>query len=304
MGYTCKQLRLPTWTCMTCHSRTLQCLENKLNLSSSPLLVDKVERTVKSPPAHVSLSKPVGCEQLRVWPRPLGLLSDKLAVDVGLRRAEQCGPVGRHDLGTRATRYLSVLSVDAAAQAPAHEHAHAYTYVSFFSLIHDTATTSTSAWRTRNTVTQPFDSRLADYRRIKDTGNKEALAAARAVRRRLLWLLENHESSPDRYLLVPRVRQHNTTRCGAAFTCRGMSSFGLHFVLRRRRHVLAGRRRAGRRGLDSWTNLSESVDRASAWIVNVAFSWALFGNEAWWRHCRSGWLEERDDVTAARPPEQ
>lgn len=156
----------------------------------------------------MSLSKPVGCEQLRVWPRPLSLLSDKLAVDVGLRRAEQCGPDGRHDLGTRATRYLSTLSGGPAAQVPAHEHAHAYTYVSCFSLIHDTATTSTSAWRTRNTVPQPFESRLADYRRIKDAGNKEAHAAARAVRWRLLWLLENHESSPDRYLLVPRVRQN------------------------------------------------------------------------------------------------
>lgn len=116
----------------------------------------------------------------------------------------------------------------------------------------------------------------------------------------------------SRHLIVTcwcRVSAKTRRRRGAAFTCRGMSSFGLHFVLRRRRHVLtehrsAGRRRAERRGLDSWTNLSESVDRASAWIVNVAFSWALFGNEARWRHCRSGWLEERDDVTAARPPEQ
>lgn len=199
-----------TWTYMTCHSRILHCLENKLNLCSSPTLVERVERTVTSPPADVSLSKPVGCEQLRVWPRPLGLFSDKLDVNVGLRRAEQCGPVGRNDPGTRATRYLSVLSGGAAAQAPAHEHAHTYTYVSCFSLIHGTATTSTSAWRTRNTVTQASKSRLADYRRLKDAGNKEALAAARAVRRPLLWLLENHESSPDRYLLVARVRQNIT----------------------------------------------------------------------------------------------
>lgn len=42
------------------------------------------------------------------------------------------------------------------------------------------------------------------------------------------------------------------------------------------------------------------LDATWVWIVNVAFSWALFGKEAWWRHRRSGWLEERDDVITRR----
>lgn len=245
-----------------------------------------------------------------LWARPwvanscgfdLSLPSDKLAVDVGLRRACRSSRPGDegHSLSFCAIRRRSCSGPSTRARTRAHAS------TSRFSLVHGTAATSTSAWPTRNTATQPHKSRSADYRRAKGAGNKEALAAARAVRRRLLWLLESHAPSPDRYLLVSRVRQNKTEVRRAAFTCGGMSSFGLQFVLRRRRHVLtkhrsAGRRRADRRGLGSWTNLAESVDRASVWIVNVAFSWALFGNEACWRHGRSGRPGERDDVTAAR----
>lgn len=42
------------------------------------------------------------------------------------------------------------------------------------------------------------------------------------------------------------------------------------------------------------------LDATWVQIVNVAFSWALFGKEAWWRHRHSGWLEERDDVITRR----
>lgn len=47
-----------TWTYITCHSRILNCLENKLNLCLSQPLVFKVERTVKSPPAMCLWARP------------------------------------------------------------------------------------------------------------------------------------------------------------------------------------------------------------------------------------------------------
>lgn len=42
------------------------------------------------------------------------------------------------------------------------------------------------------------------------------------------------------------------------------------------------------------------LDATWVWIVNVAFSWALFGKEAWWRHLRSDRLGERRGVITLR----
>lgn len=85
-------------------------------------------------------------------------------------------------------------------------------------------------------------------------------------------------------------KQHKSSSSRSSFTCREMSSFRFGFLLRRRRHVCtdlesaAGRKRSVWQTkipalffLKSWTN-------TSVWNVNVAFSWALFGNGAWWRH--------------------
>lgn len=68
----------------------------------------------------------------------------------------------------------------------------------------------------------------------------------------------------------------------------------------------AGRAGGGKPWASNETNpcsiLPEIADHTSVWIVNVAFSWALFGNGAWWRERGdvSGALTSRRDAAAVR----
>ena len=70
-------------------------------------------------------------------------------------------------------------------------------------------------------------------------------------------------------------------------TCRKMSSFGLDLLFWWGRHVsfVAGskRRNWSLSEINCWFILVRIQDYTSTRIVNVAFSWLLFGNRTWWR---------------------
>lgn len=119
----------------------------------------------------------------------------------------------------------------------------------------------------------------------------------------ILWLLIWDAEVTKAFLRIYK-KVWKTTQQLRSFTCRGTSSFGFHFLLGRRWHVCsdppsAARRNQSVRQTKTCFILPLIDHYTSDWIVNVAFSWALFGNDAWWRHRGpSGveWREERNDV--------
>lgn len=107
------------------------------------------------------------------------------------------------------------------------------------------------------------------------------------------WRLCRNAGPREAFKNGRKKKQPNQT---GKFTCREMSAFGFHLLLGGRRHACsdvqsaAGRNRTVQTKQISALFCLKTVHYSSVCIVNVAFSWALFRNDAWWRHvepCKS-----------------